>query len=67
MTKFPEVLKEIRKEKNMSRQELANLIFVNVRTISYWETGQRECNLDQLVQLSNIFHVTTDFLLGLED
>ena len=67
MTKFPEILKEIRNEKNMSRQELAELIFVSVRTISYWESGQRECNLDQLIQLSKVFHVTTDFLLGIED
>lgn len=65
--KFPERLKEIRQEFNMSRQELANLIFVNVRTISYWETGQRECNLEQLIQLSKVFGVTTDYLLGLED
>jgi len=67
MTKFPEILKELRKEKNMSRQDLANLIFVNVRTISYWELGQRECNLEQLITLSKIFGVTTDYLLGLED
>lgn len=65
--KFPEILKETRKEFNMSRQELANLIFVSVRTISYWESGQRECNLEQLIQLSKVFGVTTDYLLGLED
>lgn len=52
MTKFPEKLKELRKEKNISRETLANLIFVNVRTISYWELGQRECNLEQLINLS---------------
>lgn len=67
MTKFPEILKDLRKEKNMSRQTLANLIFVNVRTISYWELGQRECNLEQLITLSKVFDVTTDYLLGLED
>ena len=67
MTKFPEILKELRKEKNMSRQELADIIFVSVRTISYWELGQRECNLEQLINLSKIFSVTTDYLLGLED
>ena len=67
MIKFPEILKELRKENNMSRQQLADLIFVNVRTISYWELGQRECNLEQLVSLSKVFGVTTDYLLGLED
>lgn len=67
MTKFPEILRELRKEKNMSRQDLANLIFVSVRTISYWELGQRECNLEQLITLSKIFCVSTDYLLGVED
>ncbi|MBQ7880743.1 MAG: helix-turn-helix transcriptional regulator [Clostridia bacterium] len=67
MIKFPEILKELRLEKNMSRQDLADLIFVNVRTISYWELGQRECNLEQLAKLSKIFCVTTDYLLGLEN
>ncbi len=67
MTKFPEILRELRKENNISRKELANAILVNIRTISYWEAGQRECNLEQLIQLSKFFNVTTDYLLGLED
>ena len=67
MIKFSKILKELRLEKNLSRQQLADLIFVSPRTISYWELGQRECNLEQLVKLSKIFCVTTDYLLGLED
>jgi len=67
MTKFPKILKELRIEKNLSRKELANLVFVSIRTISYWELGQRECNFEQLIKLSKVFGVTTDYLLGLED
>ena len=67
MIKFNEILKELRLEKNLSRQDLADLMNINVRTISYWELGQRECNLEQLAKLSSIFKVTTDYLLGLED
>ena len=67
MIKFAQTLKELRIEKNLSRQELADLIFVNVRTIIYWELGQRECNLEQLAKLAKIFCVTTDYLLGLEN
>ena len=63
MSKFHEVLKELRIEKGLTRQQLASLIFVNVRTISYWELGQRECNLDQLIKLAKLFGVTTDYLL----
>ena len=66
MIKFPERLQELRLEKNMSRNTLANLLKVNPRTISYWELGQRECNLEQLYNLAVIFKVSTDYLLGLE-
>ncbi|MCI5497606.1 MAG: helix-turn-helix domain-containing protein [Firmicutes bacterium] len=67
MIKFPERLRELRIEKNMSRKDLADLLYVNLRTISYWELGQRECNLEQLANIAQIFGVTTDYLLGLED
>ncbi len=67
MIKFPERLQELRIEKNMSRNTLANLLKVNPRTISYWELGQRECNLEQLFNLAVIFKVSTDYLLGLEN
>ena len=66
MIKFPEILRELRLERNLSRKELAKMLLISIRTISYWELGQRECNLEQLVQLSKIFNVTTDYLLGLE-
>jgi len=67
MIKFPKRLQELRLEKNMSRNTLANLLKVNPRTISYWALGQRECNLEQLYNLAVIFKVSTDYLLGLED
>ena len=67
MIKFSERLQELRIEKCMSRRDLANLLKINARTICYWELGQRECNLEQLASLSNIFGVSVDYLLGLED
>lgn len=67
MVKFAERLKDLRLEQNLSRNDLANLLKVNPRTISYWELGQRECNLEQLCNLAVIFKVTTDYLLGLEN
>ena len=64
MIKFAERLKELRLENNMTRAVLANKVLVSVRTISYWELGQRECNLEQLFKLSKIFNTTSDYLLG---
>lgn len=67
MIRFSERLKELRTDANMSRTQLAEAILVNVRTISYWELGQRECNLEQLAKIARTFGVSTDYLLGLED
>lgn len=67
MVKFSERLKDLRIERNMSRNELANLLQVNPRTISYWELGQRECNLEQLYNLALILKVSSDYLIGIEN
>ena len=67
MSKFAERLKEIRIEKGLSRQELASKMFVSVRLISYWENGQRECDFDTLIKLSNILGESIDYLLGRTD
>lgn len=65
--KFSKRLAELRIESNMSRAALASLLKINPRTISYWELGQRECNLEQLMQLAIIFKTSADYLLGLEN
>ena len=65
--KFSTRLYELRIENNMSRNTLASFLKINPRTISYWELGQRECNLEQLIQLAIIFKTTTDYILGLEN
>lgn len=67
MIKFAERLKELRNEMNLSRCDLARILLVNPRTISYWELGQRECNLEQLYKIAQIFKVSADYILGLEN
>ncbi len=64
MNRFAQRLKEVRKEKGMTRKELADKLFVSVRLISYWELGKRECNFDTLIKIADIFNESVDFLLG---
>ena len=64
MNRFAQRLKEVRKEKGMTRKELADKLFVSVRLISYWELGKRECNFDTLIKIADIFDESVDFLLG---
>ncbi len=51
----------------MSRKELAALLTVSERLISYWENGDRECNFDMLIKIADYFEVTLDYLLGRTD
>ncbi len=67
MNTFHENLKALRLEKNVSRKELAALLTVSERLISYWENGDRECNFDMLIKIADYFEVTLDYLLGRTD
>ena len=62
--KFSEQLSVLRIENNLSRAELAEKLHVSVRLISYWETGQRECDFDMLIKIADLFSASVDFLLG---
>ena len=62
--KFFEQLSELRIENSLSRAQLAEKLNVSVRLISYWETGQRECDFDMLIKIADLFSVSVDYLLG---
>ena len=60
---FGKKLKELRNEKGLSQQKLGeNLGFCN-QTISFWENGFREPDLDTLVKISRYFEVDLEDLL----
>ena len=65
--KFAEQLYSLRIENNLTRAQLAEKLNVSVRLISYWENGQRECNFDMLIKISEIFSVSIDCLLGVNE
>ena len=48
-------LKELRQEKKLTQQEIANKIGVTKRTYIYWEKGERQIKPDKAQQLANIF------------
>ncbi|MGT2979789.1 helix-turn-helix domain-containing protein [Streptococcus alactolyticus] len=58
-------LKELRKEKKDTQAELANLMGVNVKTISRWEKGEFEIKPAQAKMLADYFGVSASYLLGL--
>lgn len=60
-------LKELRKEKKDTQAELANLMGVNVKTISRWEKGEFEIKPAQAKMLADYFGVSVGYLLGYSD
>lgn len=64
---FGKNLNEIRIEKGISQKKLGkDLGFCN-QTISFWELGQREPDLDSLIKIANYFDISIDCLLGNKD
>lgn len=59
-------LKELRQEKKLTQQELANEIGVTKRTYIYWEKGERKIKPEKAQQLADYFGVSVGYLLGYE-
>lgn len=57
MKKTGAFLKELRKEKNITQEQLAEKLFVSGRTVSRWETGSNLPDLDILIELADLFEV----------
>lgn len=56
-------LLKLRKERNLSQEELANELDVSRQSISKWETNQSTPDFDKIVALCTYFGITTDELL----
>ena len=67
MSTFSERLKELRKEKGLSQDDLAKAVGLTHTAIGLWEQGKRVPNLDSVIALSNFFGVSLDYIARLED
>ncbi|MFS7261506.1 helix-turn-helix domain-containing protein [Carnobacterium divergens] len=67
MNKFSNRLKERRLEKKLTQQALADKVGVNRVTYTNWENGNREPDLDKVVELATELNTTIDYLLGTTD
>ena len=60
-------IQSLRKQKGMSQEELADSVGVSRQSVSKWESEQATPDLDKVVIMSELFDVTTDYLLkGIE-
>ncbi|GHU89347.1 hypothetical protein FACS1894202_07330 [Clostridia bacterium] len=57
-------LKELRKSKKLSQDMLGGIFEVGQKTISGWETGEREPDYQTITDVAAFFRVTPDYLMG---
>ena len=62
-----ERIKALRLKAKLTQKQIAEKLNISQKGYSYWENGQREPNNDKIQQLSKIFNVSTDYLLGNTD
>lgn len=60
---FAEKLKLIRKNEGFTQEELAEKLAVSRQAVAKWEAGQVYPDISNLIQISNLFHVTVDYLV----
>ncbi len=65
MLEFKTILKELRKQKSLTQEQLAKRLWVTKSIVSAYELGTRFPSLDVLVKLAYTLNVSTDYLLGI--
>lgn len=60
-------LKSLRTERKLTQKQVADRIGLAISAVSSYESGLRYPSYDVLVKLARIFHVSTDYLLGITD
>lgn len=60
-------IRELREERGMNQEALAGLVGVSQQKISKVERNTDSLGIDLLIEISDYFEVTTDYLLGLSD
>lgn len=67
MNKFAQRLKELRLESGLTQDQLSEKTKLNQATISAYELNKISPTIDSIIIFCNFFHVSADYLIGLED
>lgn len=66
MVEFGYILKDLRQKAGMTQKQLAEKLGVTSSVISYYELSERNPSPEVIIKLAGIFHVSADYLLGIE-
>ena len=60
-------IKRLRRERNMTQEQLADYLGVTSRAVSQWETDRTAPDISQLPVLAGVFNVSADVLLEIDN
>ena len=64
---FYERIKELRLSLNLNQVQFGKRINVSKQSVSNWESAYIQPSIDILIRICNTFHVSADYLLGLNE
>ena len=67
MNGIPTILKDLRKNRNLTQFQLSQALKIGQATIAGYENGSREPHINSLIAYANFFECSIDYLLGRED
>ena len=67
MNGIPTILKDLRKNRNLTQFQLSQALNIGQATIAAYENGSREPHINSLIAYANFFECSVDYLLGRED
>ena len=65
--KLAERMKELRKERSLSQENIAKELAMSTRTYGRYEAGEREPTASVLIRMADFYAVTIDYLVGRSD
>ncbi len=61
---YLERIKALREDNDLTQEVLSKKLKISQRVYSYYETGQRAIPVEIICDLADIYHTTTDYILG---
>lgn len=62
-----ERIRNLREDRDLTQQQMADMLFINRRTYSSYEIGVRSIPTEILSNIADIFNTSTDYLIGRTD
>ena len=57
-------IKDLRQDNDLTQKEVADILKINQRVYSNYETGKRQIHVHLLIKLADIYKTSTDYILG---